>query len=99
VAVEQQERKENALVRYVRETRAELRKVHWPTRKETLAMTRIVLIVMIGMSLFLGALDLVFGWLLKEVVSGSPVYMVASVVVGIALLVAIYFVSQEHEGN
>jgi hypothetical protein len=27
-------KKENAIVRYLRETRAELRKVHWPTRQE-----------------------------------------------------------------
>ena len=34
---------ENALVRYLRETRGELRKVTWPTRQESQRLTAIVL--------------------------------------------------------
>jgi preprotein translocase subunit SecE len=45
----------------VRETIGELRKVSWPTRQEALNLTRIVLIVIFAMAIFLGALDVVFG--------------------------------------
>jgi preprotein translocase subunit SecE len=50
----------NALVRYVRETRGELRKVTWPTRQESQRLTAIVLGVTAVMAIFLGLLDFVF---------------------------------------
>jgi preprotein translocase subunit SecE len=50
----------NALVRYLRETRGELRKVTWPTRQESQRLTAIVLGVTAAMALFLGILDFVF---------------------------------------
>lgn len=50
----------NALVRYFRETRGELRKVTWPTREESQRLTAIVLGVTAVMALFLGLLDLIF---------------------------------------
>lgn len=53
-------KKENKLVRYFKEVRAELRKVVWPTRQTTLRLTGIVVGVTVAMSVFLGLLDLVF---------------------------------------
>lgn len=50
----------NALVRYIRETRGELRKVTWPTRQESQRLTAIVLGVTAVMAIFLGLLDLLF---------------------------------------
>lgn len=50
-------RKENAIVRYFRQTWAELKKVHWPTRREATNLTLIVLIVTVAMSAFLGVVD------------------------------------------
>lgn len=50
----------NALVRYVRETRGELRKVTWPTRQESQRLTAIVLGVTAVMAIFLGLLDFLF---------------------------------------
>ena len=50
----------NALVRYIRETRGELRKVTWPTREESQRLTAIVLGVTAVMAIFLGLLDLIF---------------------------------------
>jgi preprotein translocase subunit SecE len=50
----------NAVVRYFRETRGELRKVTWPTRAESQRLTAIVLGVTAVMALFLGLLDLIF---------------------------------------
>jgi preprotein translocase subunit SecE len=49
--------KENRIVRYFRETRAELRKVTWPSREEALRLTGIVLATTVGFSLFLGVVD------------------------------------------
>jgi preprotein translocase subunit SecE len=45
---------------FFRETAGELRKVSWPTRKEALNLTRVVVLVMIVMALFLGGIDFVF---------------------------------------
>ncbi|MBM3143441.1 MAG: preprotein translocase subunit SecE [Chloroflexi bacterium] len=50
----------NAIVRFYRETVGELRKVTWPTRQEAVNLTIIVLIVIFGMSAFLGVLDYLF---------------------------------------
>lgn len=51
---------ENRVVRYLKATRSELRKVVWPSREETINLTIIVLTVTIGMSAFLGILDFLF---------------------------------------
>ena len=51
---------ENRVVRYVRETRGEIRKVTWPTRQESQRLTAIVLGVTALMALFLGILDFMF---------------------------------------
>ena len=50
----------NRIQRYFRETIGELRKVSWPSRQEAMNLTVVVLIVIIGMSTFLGLLDFVF---------------------------------------
>ncbi len=49
--------------RWWRETVGELRKVTWPTWKEALALTRIVLIVTVIMAAILGLLDFAFSQL------------------------------------
>jgi preprotein translocase subunit SecE len=50
-------RKENAVVRYFRQTWAELKKVRWPTRREAANLSLIVLAVTAAMSAFLGVVD------------------------------------------
>ncbi len=60
---------DNALVRYLKETRAELRKVSWPTREEATNLTLIVLGVTVAMAIFLGSVDFVFASLIKLIVS------------------------------
>ncbi|HEY1409188.1 MAG TPA: preprotein translocase subunit SecE [Promineifilum sp.] len=51
---------ENAIGRYIRETRGELRKVTWPTRDEAWRLTLIVLGVTAAFAVFLWAMDSVF---------------------------------------
>jgi len=43
---------------FLREARVELKKVTWPTPKEALASTSVVIVVVIIVSLFLGIVDL-----------------------------------------
>ena len=51
------DKKENAISRYFRETAGELRKVNWPTWPEALQLTVIVLAVMTSMGLILWFVD------------------------------------------
>jgi len=51
-------RRENAIVRYLRETMAELKRVSWPNRQEATRLTLIVLATTVAMSAFLGIVDL-----------------------------------------
>ena len=53
-------RQGNRLVRYFKETRTEIRKVVWPTRKQATNLTLIVIGVTVVMSVFLGVLDFLF---------------------------------------
>ncbi len=53
-------KKGNFITRFLRETRSELRKVVWPTRREAINMTAIVLGVTILMAAGLGIVDWLF---------------------------------------
>jgi preprotein translocase subunit SecE len=55
-------KQENAIVRYFKETWVELKKVNWPTRREALNLTLIVLAVTMSMAVLLGVIDLFFTW-------------------------------------
>ena len=47
----------NPVIKYLRETRAEIAKVTWPTRQEWLRLSGIVLAVTLAMALILGITD------------------------------------------
>ncbi|MCC7353944.1 MAG: preprotein translocase subunit SecE [Anaerolineae bacterium] len=59
---------DNRLVRYFKDTRAELRKVTWPTRQEATNLTLIVLAVTFTMAILLGAVDFVFTKLFELII-------------------------------
>jgi preprotein translocase subunit SecE len=61
-------KKGNIITRFLRETRSEVRKVVWPTRREALNMTAIVLGVTILMAAGLGAVDWLFAKLFSLLV-------------------------------
>ncbi len=90
-------KKENALVAYLRSTRSELRKVHWPTLQQGWAMTKIVLLVTVAMALFLGVLDFFFGWLLGSLLTGNVLYIILSVAVVVVLLGLSYWIGRGEE--
>lgn len=90
-------KKENAIVAYFRSTRAELRRVRWPTLEQGWSMTKIVLAVTFGMALFLGILDFFFGWLLGNIIAGNALYFAVGGVVALALIGAIYMIGRSEE--
>ena len=47
-------------ITYLKETRLEMRKVQWPTRKEAVRFTVTVIIVSLGLALVLGGFDFIF---------------------------------------
>jgi len=53
------------LVQYIQDSKVELKKVTWPSRKETLGLTWVVLIFVVIISLFLGVSDLGLSKLVK----------------------------------
>jgi len=73
-------KREWGVVRYLRETRAELSKVHWPSQEEARNLTILVLVVTIGMAALLGLLDFFFSWELAGVIDGQAVQLMIAVV-------------------
>ena len=53
-------KKDNFIIKYFKETRAELRKVNWPSRQEALNLTLIVVAFKIFMAALLGIIDYIF---------------------------------------
>ena len=84
---------ENAIIRYFKETRAELRKVTWPTREETRTLT-IIVIVTVTMALFLGLLDYLFQIVVAGVIAGDLIRIGLAVVLFIGGSAAFYFNAQ-----
>ena len=50
---------------FLESVKAELIKVTWPTRKETIATTGVVILIVFLISLYLGACDMVLAKLLR----------------------------------
>jgi preprotein translocase subunit SecE len=83
------------IVRYLRDTRAELRKVTWPTREEAWKLTLIVLGTVVVMSIILGLADFIFGKIMQGIIIGNVVWVVVGVLVVIAGAVAMYLIGHE----
>lgn len=47
-------------VQFIREVIAELKKVTWPTREETIKLTAVVIVLSVVVGAFVGALDITF---------------------------------------
>ena len=57
------------IFQFLKEVRFELKRVTWPSRKETLAGTMVVLVIVFIVASFLGIVDLGLSELLKTVLS------------------------------
>ncbi len=53
----------NRIVKWWRDTWAEIKRVIWPTRKELFNLTLVVLTLSVVMALLMWAFDLLFAWL------------------------------------
>ncbi len=54
---------------FIRQVRAETAKVHWPTRKETVATAIMVIIMTLLLAFFFAATDAVFSSVVKYLLS------------------------------
>ena len=58
----------NIAVQFLREAKMELKKVKWPTRKELLASTAVVIVLVLVVSFFLGLIDFGLIKIIKNIV-------------------------------
>ena len=58
-----------SLFAYFVNARMELRKVSWPTRKETITTGIVVFVVVVVVSLFLGLVDVIISGLIRYILS------------------------------
>jgi len=54
------------IITFLKEVKTELKKVNWPTKKETIRYTLIVIGVSIIVAIFLGGIDFIFTNLLNK---------------------------------
>jgi len=57
------------IFRFLKETRFELKRVTWPSRKETVAGTAVVLVIVLIVAFFLGIVDMGLSEVIKQVLS------------------------------
>lgn len=57
-----------AVFDFVKDARNELKKVVWPTRRQTLKLTAIVLGVSVSIALYIGLLDVAFTSLVNQLI-------------------------------
>ncbi len=53
-------------IKFVQEVIAELKKVTWPSREEVIRLTLVVIVVSVAVGALLGAVDLIFAWLMER---------------------------------
>jgi preprotein translocase subunit SecE len=61
--------KQNRITKYLKEVRAEIGKVTWPSRQEVLRLSTIVILVLAVMSAFMAIVDFVFSRLMQAIVN------------------------------
>ncbi|MBW6420302.1 preprotein translocase subunit SecE [Neorhizobium galegae] len=58
-------------VTFLRQVRSEASKIHWPSRRETMISTAMVLVMVVFAALFFFAADQLMGWLLRLILNVS----------------------------
>ena len=84
-------KQDNRMVRYFKETRAELKKVNWPTRREARNLTLLVLGMTIAFAILLGVIfDPLALWLFRGIlVEHDALRIIIGLVAAVAGLVAL----------
>jgi preprotein translocase subunit SecE len=88
-------KKDNFIIAYLKETRAELRKVHWPTQQEARTLTLVVVGVTVSMAALLGLLDFIFDRLLNGIVNLNPLAIILSALIVVGVFVAGFIITRE----
>lgn len=55
-------------INYIKESKSEMQHVSWPTKKQTIAYTILVLGISLFVSLYLGFFDFVFTEILEKII-------------------------------
>ncbi len=56
------------LAQYIRDTKGELKHVSWPTRRQAIIFTVIVILISVAVSFYLGLFDALFTFILEKIV-------------------------------
>ena len=59
----------NKLINYIKASIEEMKKVTWPTKKETYQYTLLVIGISLAVAAFLGALDYIFSFALELIIN------------------------------
>jgi preprotein translocase SecE subunit len=88
-------KKENVIIRYLRDTRTELHNVQWPGRQEAWNLTKIVLVVTVSMATLLFVVDRLFEVGIGGIIAGSAIAVgVAVVAAAASVLIAVILARQ-----
>ena len=61
----------NAIIGLLGEAKSELLRVNWPSRKEVIRYTLLVVGISLFVAVFLGTLDTAFSWLVERFLLGT----------------------------
>lgn len=61
-----------AISQYLKDTRAELNHVAWPTRTQTIVYTVLVAVISLGVAAYLGFFDFIFTTGLSRIITNLP---------------------------
>lgn len=59
------------MIQFVRDSFAEISHISWPSRREVVGLTLLVLIVSALVAAYLGQLDSLFSWLVQRSIIGA----------------------------
>lgn len=54
--------------KFLREVKAELKKVNWPNREVLISYTMVVIVTVIIMAIFIGGVDLIFSQIIRPLI-------------------------------
>lgn len=57
------------IITYLRETKAEMKHVSWPTRKQAFSYTAVVIVLAVATAILLGIFDEFFAFIVSKLIS------------------------------
>ena len=64
-----QKKQPNKVAKYFKDLKSEFKKVVWPTKKQVVNNTTVVLVTILLIGVFVGAFDTIGGWVLKMILN------------------------------